>query len=145
MTGFNFCLFSLASSGGLSSAFFVFMKGMWKMLSRNKTCYAVIHWSIVCPSCMLCDSHCLLSTGALFESVPPLHSPGEFLTFVHFIFPNLFVTATHCTFFLTGTFIFLPSSPTQSGHKFVLQYALQWHVSFSFKCLIQRSTASETT
>lgn len=58
--------------------FFVFVKGVWNMLSRNKTHYAVIHWSIVCPSCKLHDSHCLLSIGALLEAVPPLHSPGHF-------------------------------------------------------------------
>lgn len=64
---------------------------------------------------------------------PPL--PWVFLIFVHEM-PNLFVTAKHCTFLLKGhTFFFLPSSPTQSEHKIVLQYALQWYVSFNFKGL----------
>lgn len=58
--------------------FFVFVKGVWNVLSRNKTHYAVIHWSIACPSCKLHDSHCFLSTGALLEAVPPHHSPGHF-------------------------------------------------------------------
>lgn len=64
--------------------FFLFMKGMWNVLSRNKTHYTVIHWSIVCPSCKFLDSYCLPSTRPLFESVFPLHSPGHLL----FLFRN---------------------------------------------------------
>lgn len=100
---------------------FVFRKGTWNVLSRSKTHYTVIHWSIMCSSCNLCDSHSLLSTVGIFASLP---FPCEFLMFVHEM-PNLFVTAKHCVFLLTGTFL-SPFLPTWSGHKFVLQYSLQW-------------------
>lgn len=116
MTGFNSCLFSLASSGWLSSAFFVFRKGTWNVLSRNKTHYTVIHSSIMRPSHNLRDSHCLLSTVGIFASLP---FPCEFLTFVHEM-PNLFVTEKHCVFLLTGTLIFLllSSQPDQDTSLF---------------------------
>lgn len=68
----------------------------------------------MCSSCNLCDSHSLLSPVGIFASLP---FPCEFLMFVHEM-PNLFVTAKHFVFLLTGTFFSPSSQPDQDTSLF---------------------------